>query len=276
MNTNQPNQTTTPPAPSVQPTNPPPTTQIPPQPAPKKKKPWVLISIIVLLLSVTGVLGFKYYELKQQLNNQQPTPIPSPQLVVSSPTSTLELVPNLETYTDKNYSFEYPEGLFPIKYAPPLELGVHFYFSEKEAQEAYDCFAGKKGTIQSPCGINKVLDASYSQSETSNERSILNKYNNSSENSFISEYMDAKNRKWIIEGPVWGQGSSSNATAEYIKDELVHSFFMQVNGEMYGEYLNKELIIKTPQEDGGINWNAELLIQAHKELIETLLSSIEF
>lgn len=92
-------QNQTQPAPDLQPANTPPVTQTRPEPmAPKKKAPLLLISFIVLLLSVTGVLGYKYYEVKQQLDNQQPsvsTPLPSPQLVVTSPTPVES--PQLET-----------------------------------------------------------------------------------------------------------------------------------------------------------------------------------
>lgn len=79
MNTNQPNQSQTPTAPKQQLTNPSPPTQAPPQPTSKKKTLWLLISIIVLLLSATGILGYKYYEVTQQLENQQPIPLSSPQ-----------------------------------------------------------------------------------------------------------------------------------------------------------------------------------------------------
>ncbi|MBU1200788.1 hypothetical protein KJ953_04660 [Patescibacteria group bacterium] len=52
--------------------------QTPPQqPTSPKKKPWTLISLVVLLISVTGVLGYKSYQVKQPLENQQPTPLPS-------------------------------------------------------------------------------------------------------------------------------------------------------------------------------------------------------
>jgi len=60
MNINQANQKQTPPSiTSASPTL-------------KKKTPWLLISLVVLLLSATGVLGYKYYQVKQQLDNQRP------------------------------------------------------------------------------------------------------------------------------------------------------------------------------------------------------------
>lgn len=115
MNTNQPNQPQAPTTPKPETINDPSFTQTPVQPqAPKKKKPWLLASIIVLLLSATGVLGFKYYELKQKMDNQQTTQSPSPQLIVSSPTpvtspaSETDPTEGWESYKSENFTFKYP------------------------------------------------------------------------------------------------------------------------------------------------------------------------
>ena len=117
MNTNQPNQPQTPTTPNPETINSSSFTQTPVQPPPPKKKtPWLLIAIIILLLSVTGVLGYKYYELKQQMDNQQTTPSPSPQLVVSSPSpitspsTELDPMAGWKTYNNSrfNYSIKYP------------------------------------------------------------------------------------------------------------------------------------------------------------------------
>ena len=115
MNTTQTSQSQTPTTPSLQPINTPSFTQTPVQsPTPTTKKPWLLISLVVLLLSVTSVLGYKYYELKQQVDNQpQPPPLFSPQLVVSSPSPvtspTTEVDPTVgwKTYTNTEYGFSF-------------------------------------------------------------------------------------------------------------------------------------------------------------------------
>jgi len=109
METNQTNQNPTPIPPSTQPENTPPT-QTPP---PKTKKPYLLISLVVLLLGATGTFAYKYYQVKQQLDNQQSTPLPSPQLVVSSPspvispTSEIDPTSNWEIYENKTQNFSY-------------------------------------------------------------------------------------------------------------------------------------------------------------------------
>jgi len=117
MNANQPNQ---PQASQTQSINTPNFTQNPVEPpTPKKKTPWLLISIIVLLLSAIGVLGYKYYELQQKVYElQQPAPKPSPQLVVSSPSPVVssnteaDSMEGWKTYNNKEYkySIKYPDN----------------------------------------------------------------------------------------------------------------------------------------------------------------------
>ncbi|MEA3355524.1 MAG: hypothetical protein U9Q63_03515 [Patescibacteria group bacterium] len=87
MQNTQPIQNPTQPTPTSQSANTPPTTQAPLEETPKKKKTWLLIFLVVLLLSATGVLGYKYYELKQQLENKQSAPLPSPELKEKSTAS---------------------------------------------------------------------------------------------------------------------------------------------------------------------------------------------
>lgn len=76
--------------PTSQPENIPTSTLTPPQPLTSKtKKPYLLISLIVFLLGATGTFAYKYYQVKQQLDNQQPALLPSPKPVVS-PTSEVD------------------------------------------------------------------------------------------------------------------------------------------------------------------------------------------
>lgn len=114
-------QNPTQPTSTPQPANTPPPPQSAPQPAPKNKTPWLLVFVIVLLLSATGVLGYKYYEVKQQLDRQlQPTPIPSPQLVISSPSPVVSPATEVDptagwkTYISKeaSISIKHPMGWF--------------------------------------------------------------------------------------------------------------------------------------------------------------------
>lgn len=271
METNQPAQAPTPTNPNTQPENTSPTTQTP-LPTPKTKKPWLLISLAVLLLGVTGTFAFKYYQAKQQLDKERATLTPSQQLIINDPSPTTNSVKEWEMYSKDNYSFRYPQGLFPIKYAPPLELGVHFFLSEAEAKEAFNCFVNKKGTIQSPCGSSQIFQVLFDKFQSSSDKSLLNQYNTSTENSLLSEYIDEKNRKWIIEGPVWGMGPLSSATAQFFQDGNIYNISSQVDGRTYGQYLNKELIIENPKD----TFNAELLINTHKDLLKQILSSLEF
>jgi hypothetical protein len=103
--------------PTSQSTNPTPTISTPSKQAHKTKKTWLLISLIVLLLSSTGGLGYKYYEAQQQLDKQtQPVSQPSPKLVDSSsspttsPVAEADPTENWKTYKDSQigFQFKYP------------------------------------------------------------------------------------------------------------------------------------------------------------------------
>jgi hypothetical protein len=88
-----------------------PTQPIPTPPPPKKPTPWALIVIIVLLVETTGIFAYKYFQLKQQLIDQETTLLTN---ASPTPTSTEIIDPttNWQTYTHEryNFSFRYPEN----------------------------------------------------------------------------------------------------------------------------------------------------------------------
>lgn len=49
-------------------------THVPPQLTQKRKSPLLFVALIVLLVGLTVAFVYKYYELKQKLDNQQPAP----------------------------------------------------------------------------------------------------------------------------------------------------------------------------------------------------------
>lgn len=86
-----------------------------PQPAPTSKTPWILISLIVILLGVASYFGYQNYQLKQQLNIQQPKenkqsqsedtnnkPQPTPQ-------ASIESKAGWKPYSANGYSLMLPE-----------------------------------------------------------------------------------------------------------------------------------------------------------------------
>jgi len=132
MEANQPNQSQTSITPNTQPTDTSPTTQTSPQPTPKTKIFWLLISLIVLLISTTGVLGYKYYELKQQLDNQQSTPLSSPQLVTSSPAPVTS--PNLdESDIPDDWSYQ-TNGECAVNFPIPPKIKPYFQPRDPNSQ----------------------------------------------------------------------------------------------------------------------------------------------
>ena len=158
MNTNQPNQKTIPQNPNIQPTNSPLITQTPSQPqSSKNKTPWLLASIIIILLSTIGILGYKYYELQEKVNKlQQPTPKSLPQLMVRSPSpivspsQTSDTNKDLNTYTsqDNFVKFQYPKEL------SSLINSKQFSLSSKTKQEIVDNYEKyKESGCPSNCGL---------------------------------------------------------------------------------------------------------------------------
>ncbi len=88
-----------------------------PQPAPISKTPWILISLIVLLVGVASYFGYQNYQLKQQMTIVQPTPTPATTTVNSPlpttpPNSTSDPTSTWQTFTHKGgYSIKYPTPL---------------------------------------------------------------------------------------------------------------------------------------------------------------------
>ncbi|MBU1070782.1 hypothetical protein KKG65_00025 [Patescibacteria group bacterium] len=89
-----------------------PETQIPfTQPTPSSKIPWLFVFLVILFLSVTGVLAYQIYQLKQQLFSVAPSPTENlTPLLTPSSTPTFEPTANWRTYnnTTHNISFKYP------------------------------------------------------------------------------------------------------------------------------------------------------------------------
>lgn len=98
-----------------------PITPIPPiatypmtQSAPAIKTPWILISLIPILIGIASYFGYQNYQLKQRLTVQQSTS--SPALIANSPmpsvstVATTDPTANWKTYQDDIYkfSFKYP------------------------------------------------------------------------------------------------------------------------------------------------------------------------
>lgn len=102
-----------------------------PQPAPTSKTPWILISLIVILIGVASYFGYQNYILKQQLTVQQSSTTPATTLIssptptsTSTSTSTTGPTSNWQTHTVKELgiSFKYPPNLQPMDYPRGVEI----------------------------------------------------------------------------------------------------------------------------------------------------------
>lgn len=93
-----------------------------PQPAPISQTPWMLISLIVILLGVASYFGYQNYQLNQQLTRQQSTSAPSATINSPSPLPISSAVTDPTTswikYSDNlnNFTFKYPNSWqdFPL------------------------------------------------------------------------------------------------------------------------------------------------------------------
>lgn len=103
--------------------------------ASKKSVIWLLIGLVILLLGATGVLAYKYYELKQQFDNQRPTPSAQPtEATIATPSLTQPPSPtasptiNLKAYSNENhgFSFNYPQSWQIDDIQGPDDPGVSF------------------------------------------------------------------------------------------------------------------------------------------------------
>lgn len=86
----------------------------------------LLVGLVILLLGTTGVFVYKYYELKQQFDNQQPASSVAPtETTITSPSPTDDPTADWETYsnTKHNYLLKYPPGFTfvegPAAESPP-------------------------------------------------------------------------------------------------------------------------------------------------------------
>jgi hypothetical protein len=89
---------------------PPITTYPTPQLTPTSKTPWILISLIIILLGVASYFGYQTYQLTQQLANKVSIPNPSPVLEDSPFPSTVSFPKDWILFADDqlNVTFRFP------------------------------------------------------------------------------------------------------------------------------------------------------------------------
>jgi len=144
---------------------------------------WLLAVLVVLLLGTTGLFAYKYYDLKQQFNQQPTSLIPPAKVTTTSPTpmpspqSIADPAAGWETYTNEKYgfSFKYPEKWFMIdnldktkvrideKQLTPFEdeMGMGPFYSGYIGIEVLEQRAPKEVQIADPVGTKKCEGAAY-------------------------------------------------------------------------------------------------------------------
>jgi len=77
------------------------------QPTANKKTPkWLVVGLIILLLGATSVFAYKYYKVKQRLDNQKLTTTPPVEVKITDPPPSTP-TEKWETYKNKEYGFEF-------------------------------------------------------------------------------------------------------------------------------------------------------------------------
>lgn len=95
--------------PNQNPITPPPITTYPmTQPAPTSITPWILISLIVILIVVASYVGYQNYQLKKQIITLQPQGTPKPTVNSSLPPQASNIPSPSWTYTGKTFSVSLP------------------------------------------------------------------------------------------------------------------------------------------------------------------------
>lgn len=134
------------------------------KPAPTSKTPWLLISLIFLLVGVSSYFGYQNYQLKQQLNVQQSTTSRATTAVTSPdpttfPTSKTDFTTNSKTYKNSKYriTFDYPDD-YTVEYETTRNDGSFLYEIRSPLDPNYDPeMRGAAGLGENELAINFIF-----------------------------------------------------------------------------------------------------------------------
>ena len=252
-------------------TNTPPATEVP---TPQKlitSKPiasWLLVGLIVLLLGTTSVFAYKYYELKQQTDNQQPaSSVPPAKVTTTSPSPAPILSPandpteSWRIYEYMGFEFKYPEEWKAeeqkFESGGPPQVWVY----SKEGQKA--------GAIPSYC--LRFTQIQNSQANTPEEAWLLEKQN---EEAWLIKYQYKeilKEGKMIVNNLPGFQivGKSLAPKPDWEKPILIGREIILLNRGMevkvtYGEWVTED------EFEQGNYW------PKYGETIDQILSTLKF
>ncbi len=224
----------------------------------------------ILLLAIGFVGGYAYkskIEVKpsfvikdqpiQSENSNYINPTVKPAITEQPTVSTI----NWKTYSDPNgkFSYQYPNDLF-IKTDSTYGM-IYYYPSEDSANKGG---GGAFGEALFYIQVTVEAKSSYKtfrEKQTQGDASISN----------LGEYKDSQGRIWITNGPVWGEGDSSNYDVEISYKDKYYNVGSQAYGRKLGSYLKKELIIQK-----GNSFDATPLIEEQTKLIQQILSTFKF
>jgi hypothetical protein len=158
----------------------------------------IYILLIILLSLVSGALVYKNIQLNKLLY------------------SDMKSVERFDSiYTDKLFSFNYPDNLFPLVdiYADKTEIS--FYLDEDMVRKAEKCIKLNADTMEDPCGYGSLIFIMDVYLNTRAKNSDVNWLFDSQNLKEASSITDEKGRIWkIVKGLPW-TGSKMNISNDY-------------------------------------------------------------
>jgi hypothetical protein len=216
---------------------------------------------IIILLVLVGI-GFLAYFGYFYKSSTQPSPeatsssisMDTPSPLTPTASTTPDPTANWKTYTDPgdSYTYKYPSGLFPKENATYQGM-IYFYPSLSAANNGGGAFGEALFYIQVTVADKAILPESNSSS------------------AYSGKYKDTQGRIWATDGPIWGEGDSSNYQAEIKYGDKYYSVGSQFYGRKLGNYLNKELIVQS-----GNSYSATQLIEEQNNIMHQILSTFKF
>jgi len=265
-------------------THPSPTPDFAQESQPKSRKTLILVLVLLLLaaIGVAAYFAFQSQSLKSKANlveteNTQEEILQTPP-VIADPTE------GWEVYASDKISFKYPAGLYVLQEPRNQDDGTSAHFNlllnEAIAHEYQTCLESSKNDENVDCYIGRVVysisiatqpNTSYGSLSQKHER-----YENQEEAPFqIQNFTDSKQRAWVIEDPIWGQGDSSYLEADTSIGGNYFLINVKTHTRSLEKYLNQTMML---QDDTiyGTAYDATPMLNHLSEFARQILSTFEF
>lgn len=186
-------------------------------------------------------------------------------------------------YADDDILFKYPADLYALKDPRNQDSETYTHVSlllnEAVAHEYQTCLKNSKNDIyldwEGGCDVGRVV-YSYSIYVAKKphllEDTLTQKYKQSEKPPYqIHNFVDLKQRAWVVEDSIWGMGDSSSAEADTFIDGNYFLINIRTHARALEVYQNQIMMIR----DGDAS-NATPMIDHLDKFIRQTLSTLEF